>query len=343
MSTVGALSGEWQVWVAEQLLAGRSVPALVEDLVQHGLAEDLAKAEVRAIWVSPAMTAGRRALPRYRDLEMLRRLSADLVGAGGGRLPVHHAPTAEQILSVYLAHNVPALFPGWCAHWPAVGGWTPATLVERLGDVTVKACVGRMQDSRPDRRWKAHTRELTLAEYAARVLRSEGNDLYMLANHRNLAGPLSPLLGDLRPDPDLVVVERLAGNVSFWFGPRGTVTPTHHDSTNILFCQIFGTKRFWLCPPDTVELSAYRDGFYAPVPLSDPASFAEHGPLAGIPVYEVELQPGDTLFLPAGWWHEVRSTSVSISLSVVGLRCLNRFEDYRPGFAGRAASSSPHG
>ena len=32
-------------------------------------------------------------------------------------------------------------------------------------------------------------------------------------------------------------------------------------------------------------------------------------------VMDVALDPGDSLFLPAGWWHWARSLSVSISAS----------------------------
>ncbi|HEY0139226.1 MAG TPA: cupin-like domain-containing protein [Nannocystis sp.] len=35
---------------------------------------------------------------------------------------------------------------------------------------------------------------------------------------------------------------------AFWFGPAGTVTALHHDTSNILFFQVVGRKRYRLYP-----------------------------------------------------------------------------------------------
>ena len=51
----------------------------------------------------------------------------------------------------------------------------------------------------------------------------------------------------------------------------------------------------------------------------------------GLPGHEVELSPGQALFIPAGWWHEVDALDVSISLSVTAFARPNRYEWYRPG------------
>lgn len=159
------------------------------------------------------------------------------------------------------------------------------------------------------------------------------NDLYLVANNRAMDLPaMRALLADVDPDPGLVDRGRDGerGAFSFWFGPAGTVTPLHHDGTNILFCQIFGRKRFTLYAPSETALLEGARGYYAGVsgverdPSDDPR-------LAGVPARIVELSPGETLFLPVGWWHHVRSLDVSISVSFLGLHHPNRFESYRPG------------
>jgi len=50
--------------------------------------------------------------------------------------------------------------------------------------------------------------------------------------------------------------------------------------------------------------------------LDDPTlDFSRHPALAGARLYEVELAPGELIFLPVGWWHQVRSLNFSVSLT----------------------------
>ncbi len=51
----------------------------------------------------------------------------------------------------------------------------------------------------------------------------------------------------------------------FWFGPAGTVTPLHHDVSNILLVQVRGTKHVTLVPALESHL-VYNDvAVYSPV------------------------------------------------------------------------------
>ena len=102
----------------------------------------------------------------------------------------------------------------------------------------------------------------------------------------------------------------------------GTVTPLHHDNCNIFFCQIVGRKQFRLIPPVSDRLLASANGFYA-----DPALVREPD-LGGL---EVTLEPGMCLFLPMGWWHEVRSLETSISISLLRFREPSTADWYAPG------------
>ena len=57
------------------------------------------------------------------------------------------------------------------------------------------------------------------------------------------------------------------------------------------------------------------------------------------PLVEVVLAPGEALFIPAGWWHQVDALDVSISVSILSLAWPNDFSWYKPGtaLAGRRA------
>ncbi len=102
--------------------------------------------------------------------------------------------------------------------------------------------------------------------------------------------------------------------VSIWMGNR-TTAATHFDMSNNLACCLVGRRRFTLFPPDQID-NLYP-GPMEPTPggqvvsLVDPsapdldrfprfAQAAEAGEVA-------ELEPGDVLFYPALWWHNVEA------------------------------------
>jgi ribosomal protein L16 Arg81 hydroxylase len=45
---------------------------------------------------------------------------------------------------------------------------------------------------------------------------------------------------------------------------------------------------------------------------------------------EVDLDPGDMLFIPVGWWHHVRAHTTSISLAFNCFPRENNFDWFRP-------------
>jgi hypothetical protein len=191
---------------------------------------------------------------------------------------------------------------------------------------------GRDGDPEPDRNFEAHRETMRMADYVDRV--TDGgrtNDVYLVAHNNVLQRTeLAALLEDVAPDEAVFDPAELGRCASLWFGPAGTVTPLHHDTTNILFCQVYGRKRVRLAAPAETALIWGARGFYAGVDCDDPR-FREDPGLAEVLVKDVELAAGEALFIPAGWWHRVTALEVSINLSLLGFRRPNDLDWYRPG------------
>ena len=319
------LSPHWHLWIAENLLRGVAPAALVAGLVEDGVPAIRAANEVRALAASPAIAAGHAVARTARQLELVAAIDREVraLSASPGEVERRDPPSADELFERYFCTSTPVLLTGLMTGWPALERWSPAYFKERLGDAPIVVTSGRAADPDYDRNYPAHRETTTMAQFADRVAAAgESNDFYMVSNNRNLeASSLRPLLDDVVIPGDYLDPDRLSGCVSLWFGPAGTLTPLHHDTTSVLFCQIVGRKRFRLIPPQETSLLAGARDYYASIDDARP----------GASIKEVVVSAGEALFLPVGWWHEVRSLDASISLSFTNFRRTNRFDWYKPG------------
>ncbi|KND90516.1 putative lysine-specific demethylase JMJD5 [Tolypocladium ophioglossoides CBS 100239] len=135
-----------------------------------------------------------------------------------------------------------------------------------------------------------------------------------------------PLQGDL-PTPELV--QRAGkGDVyssSIWLGTEPTYTPLHRDPNPNLFCQLCSRKVVRLLPPllgdrlfFEVQVKLRKQG-NSRIRTTEMMEGEErevlHDAVWGkeaLPdqLQQVELSPGDALFIPDGWWHSVKSSEI---------------------------------
>ncbi len=313
------LADEWRRWVAEALHGGATPGLVVAELVASGAPRRLAEAEVDTIATAMVSLSG-----RLRRAELLLDLASSL--ARMRQLERRSLCDRTTFAQRYLATQTPVVFEDIGSVLGIVGRWTPRYLADRAGDRVVRVSAGRNADPRhyvhPERDYT----EMPLEELVARIEAADTkNDIYLVSRNRALEGPLGMLLEDIVGVPGFLRQEAWDRAVSLWMGPAGTHTPLHHDTSHILFCQIHGTKRVRL-------VSAIEPGllfgpthatFYSNVTPED----------VGARVYEIEMTPGDGLYIPLGFWHQVDSLTPSISLSFTGFLDAGPRDGYRPGEA----------
>jgi hypothetical protein len=238
------------------------------------------------------------------------------------------APDAAEFYRDYFATLTPVVLTDLVRAWPAFSKWTPEYLSERFGHVEVEMTDGREADPEYDQRTREHSRSILLRDFVARLRRSgASNDFYLVARGRNTLRPeLLPLFEDVALPDGWFELERLPAASALWFGPAGTVTPLHHDTSSILFCQVYGRKRVTLVAPFELAMYGHARSLYSEL---DPerGDALPHAARA----LEVTLEPGEALFIPVGYWHHVRALDVSISLALNGFCRPNSFEWFRPG------------
>jgi len=115
------------------------------------------------------------------------------------------------------------------------------------------------------------------------------------------------------PGPFRVVLDSLKNYFSagILIGPPGAASRLHRDilHTHAYLAHLAGTKRCLLFPPDTsAELND------ALIDLERP-DFAAFPCLKDAAAFECTLQPGELLFIPSCWWHQVVSLEKTITVN----------------------------
>jgi hypothetical protein len=202
------------------------------------------------------------------------------------------------------AQGLPFLTTGLVKRWP-LSAQPPEILRERYSHVPVRARVGDYINTAfaADRAMQ----DMSMGEYL---------DVVDSGVHA-----LPPYLGNL----ELRELNSLChwptyfdkmGPPRFWVGPAGTVTPLHCDYDDNIFAQIWGTKRIFLSPPHHDEFLYPREAnaILFGSPFDPEAPDFDQFPLARqATMIEVIVHPGDMLYVPAGWYHQVRALTFSLS------------------------------
>lgn len=237
--------------------------------------------------------------------------------------------SGEDFLHSFYAPGRPVLIKGAMADWPALTRWEPDYLANRVGDAVIEYQGSRNGADDYELAKDRHKVRGPFRDFIA-LVRGGGNDAYLTAYNSAANGPaLSPLHADLGHID--AYLTRAPGMM--WIGGEGAFTPLHFDLTNNLLAQVTGTKRVVLIPPSQTRRLAHRSHVFSDVrDVTDEARLKQFPQARDLLRYEVRLTPGDLLFIPIGWWHQVRSESFSTMLTYTGFHWANAgHEDYPAG------------
>ncbi|MBV9842155.1 MAG: cupin-like domain-containing protein [Sphingomonadaceae bacterium] len=242
----------------------------------------------------------------------------------------------EAFLDDHYALNRPAILCGEIDDWPALKRWSPAYLARQVGAAPVEYQGERTGNARFELEKDRHRRSQPFSDFI-KAIAQPGNDAYLTAyNSGANAIALAPLRDDLGRIDKLLAHGDAADEGMLWIGPAGTFTPLHHDLTNNLLVQITGRKRVLLVPASETPLLQNHVHVFSEIgDLLDPEAARRFPEIARVRVFDVELQPGEILFLPIGWWHQVTALDFSVSATYTNFRWRNDWHQSFPTVAAR--------
>jgi len=216
-------------------------------------------------------------------------------------------------------HKVaPVLLQSFVRNSRACATWSPEYLESVIGEKTVQVnyCARELEKT-SDGAILATTQHLDVPFRKASELIQGSSEVVYFMMGQSIIRVLPELLEDLDFDELILRADPIV-STNLWFAAAGHLTPLHYDIYDNFLNQIIGRKKVTLFSPSDKEylqsLSEDDTDNPATVNLFKPdierfPHFRQATPI------EFILEPGDTLYQPAGWFHQIESLDVTVSVN----------------------------
>lgn len=211
----------------------------------------------------------------------------------------------------YLVPQKPLIIKGLIDKYPAGEKWTIDYIKNVCGDVMVDVFDNNNKNSAsafttPDLKMK-------FADYVDTVFENKPTSLRMFLFNMFKCKP------ELRKDfpcPDLF--KGILSRIGFmFFGAKDIKVRIHQDMdmSNVILTQFYGRKRVVLVPPKYSDfLYKLPYNTHSLIDLDNP-DFNKYPALRYVETFEYILEPGDSIYMPSGYWHYITYLDGGFSVS----------------------------
>lgn len=222
--------------------------------------------------------------------------------------------SAEEFNQQYLLPEKPVVLKNLWKDYPAHSKWTTDYFKQELGDVQVGLFDS---DSKNDRSFKKPHMYMKFGDYLDLISSNKPTNLRIFLFNIFKHKP------ELKKDFDFPpITDTYLKRFPFmFFGGKNAVVRIHQDMdmSNVFLTQLHGKKRVVLFEPKYSKL-LYRYPFtvHSSVNIDDP-DFEQFPGLKYVKGMTCELDHGDTLFIPSGYWHYITYLEGGFAISVRAL------------------------
>ncbi len=222
----------------------------------------------------------------------------------------------EDFKNKYYDTKTPVIITGLAKSWPAYQRWNWDYFIDQVGETEV----GVYNNIKSDSYTPINTADdyMKFGEYLKRV---KAGPLDLRIFLFNIFQHAPQVTSDFSwPD------ELMSGFVKkypmLFVGGQGSITHMHFDidMSHILHTQFIGKKKVLLFPHQE-QYKLYRKPWEV-LSLANYANYSESFDYESFPAtklakgYEVILEHGDTLFMPAGYWHHMEYLEAGFAMSL---------------------------
>jgi hypothetical protein len=240
----------------------------------------------------------------------IESLSATAELTGVDRISAKSTSAAE-FLKRYAVGNLPVLITDAMPNAVAAS-WTFDKMRSTFRDVNVEVRTGEYAANVYQTTMTTQT--LKCGDYLAAFAAEPSSETTRPPEYA--ANNVVPLEWGAWLDYPAFVPQALCAFATFWIGPAGTLTPLHRDWADNFLTQLSGAKEVALVSPCHARLLSPKviHPFLESCNWIDP--YDQRDPIVTEcrPIF-TKLNAGEMIFIPAGWFHHVRSTSFSFSVN----------------------------
>lgn len=191
--------------------------------------------------------------------------------------------------------------------------WTFDYFKELAGEMQVGVYDVKGEEENTDRSYKSAENEMLLKDYINLITSKPTSRRLFLFNIFKHKPELKNQFYFPRIAPMVLRNLPLA-----FLGGEGSITRLHRDmdNGNVFLTELQGSKRVILFPPEQSRF-LYQLPFntHTPVDINNP-DYENYPALHQVEGVELTLNAGETLFIPAGWWHQLEYETASVGFAV---------------------------
>ncbi len=222
-----------------------------------------------------------------------------------------HKPTPEEFKHTTRSYRQPVIITGKIADWKAFVLWSMDYLNNVIGkkEVDVNVSKNKIFTFDTENEVILPQTKIQFTDFTKWILEEKKADEYYYLRQT----PMKITFPELLPDIEIpsYIAKKLLMVTNLWIGTGGNISPLHYDAAKNFLCQVRGRKRILLFDPKQTSF-LYPFAMNSQMPHVsqlniDKPNIEKFPKFPKAKYIECILEPGEMLFIPTFWWHQVYS------------------------------------